>query len=701
MSEPRAPRILLIGHGRFGREHHIVWQRLAEQGVADLAGIVVATEASRAALAGTTKLPVYCGLDGIAFDDIDAVDIVTPSATHFELVQRLLPLAHVLVEKPLAGTAAQADALALLASRAANILAVGHIYRFHPLIMALREHVATTPERPRAIFGSMLNPASEAPAGADPSMELLHYFDAIDLLFGKTPVFCSAVRRDLVHSVSLRYPFADDGRTTNVVLRLGWEGTRRQRVLDLIYRDFSMRADFADQMITIDHGDSMHRIILPHGHAALEGELHNFVAAVQGRAKAATDAATAARIVHIASRAQPRPLGRTPRVAVIGGGVFGATCAAELGDFCDVTLFERHDRLLAEASTLNQWRYHHGFHYPRSLEMINEIKECRHAFEEIYGAAITTGVDSYYAPSKAARIITGERYLHVCTSMGLAFTRSSPPDNVLDPDQVSLCLRTDEGVFNANGLSKVMLGRLSNRPGITVALGHAVADGELLPDGRKRLIIQQGATRHDEAFDYVVNATYTNRNMLARLFGFPQEPLRFDLMELLLLELDLPMMSVTVLDGPFTSLVSTGTKNIFTLSHIQHSLLASVTPADGIPPHWTERQSNRENLIAAASRYMPILRDARHLGSRYGTRTVNPQVQDVDGRPTVVVDHGFGCWSVLGGKINTSVFNARQIASQIASQEQIDRPGAQMPLTRVTDEGELWRDRSPMGARRR
>ena len=35
--------------------------------------------------------------------------------------------------------------------------------------------------------------------------------------------------------------------------------------------------------------------------------------------------------------------------AVIGGGIFGATCAAELGEFCDVTLIERHDELLGEA----------------------------------------------------------------------------------------------------------------------------------------------------------------------------------------------------------------------------------------------------------------------------------------------------------------------------------------------------------------
>ena len=136
-------------------------------------------------------------------------------------------------------------------------------------------------------------------------------------------------------------------------------------------------------------------------------------------------------------------------MAVIGGGIFGATCAAELGDFCDVTLIERHGEFLSEASTLNQWRYHHGFHYPRSIEMIHEIQECRHDFEAVYGEAIISGLASYYATASSARIITRERFLHICTNMGLPFAAELPPDGVLDLSQINLCLRTGEGVFDA------------------------------------------------------------------------------------------------------------------------------------------------------------------------------------------------------------------------------------------------------------
>ena len=245
-----------------------------------------------------------------------------PVATHFDLVSRLLPRASVLVEKPLAATAEDADALVRLAGTTANILAVGHIYRFRPIVTALSQLVAETRERPQVIFGALLNPADEAPPDAEPSLEMLHLFDVIDMLFGVTPIVCSAVQQGHVATVSLRYPEAPGTGSTNAVLRLGWEGRRKQRTLELVYRDRSLQADLIDQTITIDRGSSMRRIILPHGHTALEAELRGFVAAVHRGAHPDVSAATGARIVGIArqahrARCRASPVSRSSAAAFL------------------------------------------------------------------------------------------------------------------------------------------------------------------------------------------------------------------------------------------------------------------------------------------------------------------------------------------------------------------------------------------------
>jgi predicted dehydrogenase len=75
----------------------------------------------------------------------DAVSIVTPTTTHFELAKALLQQGrHVLVEKPMTDKAAQAAELVQLAQQQKCVLQVGHVERFNPVFKYL-ETVATDP----------------------------------------------------------------------------------------------------------------------------------------------------------------------------------------------------------------------------------------------------------------------------------------------------------------------------------------------------------------------------------------------------------------------------------------------------------------------------------------------------------------------------------------------------------------------------
>ena len=77
-----------------------------------------------------------------ALDDpaVKAVVISTPTITHYDLTRRALQKGkHVLCEKPLAGTSAEAEELGALALAAGKILMVGHVFLFNPGIRKLRE----------------------------------------------------------------------------------------------------------------------------------------------------------------------------------------------------------------------------------------------------------------------------------------------------------------------------------------------------------------------------------------------------------------------------------------------------------------------------------------------------------------------------------------------------------------------------------
>ncbi len=659
----RAARILLVGLGRFGRQHLDVWRSLELQGHARIAGAVVASEESRGSLSRIYDIPISAGLKPALFGNVDAVDIVAPTSAHFDLTMECLRYTNVLVEKPLAATRAEAQALRDASERTGRLLRVNHVYRFHPVVQELKTRMENEPGLPRLISGVFVNPVEPGVERLCPNLEMLHYFDIIDFLFARRPTASFTEKVGCVNHVSLRYAGG-----INASIEIGWRGIERIRTLEIAYAEKKFTCDFLSNLLEIRERDKLDRLLFPGREGPLAAALKSFAGALNGGDtlhNALADARTGARIFDVATFAAPRTMRERPRVAVLGGGIFGASCAIELAGDCDVTLIERHAELLTEASYLNQWRHHSGFHYPRSLQTVQEIQTAREDFDSVYDGAIAQDVPSFYCISVHGREITRERYLAFCSENRLVFTLDTPPPGLLDQSQIALCIKTDEAVFSYHKLRELVKMQLSRNRNIRIEMDTEVTQAKIVRDGSKVLTLRSGTRERRERYDYVVNATYSNNNLLAKWFRFPVRPLRFDLCEMLVLELPLPKVAVTILDGPFTSLVSTGEEGTFILSQMHESILKSRVPRDGLPPAWGPPESNRERMIQQAARYLPIVREAKILESRFSTRAVAAFSQDFDGRPTTVTGHGFGCWSVLGGKIATCVTNAREIAAGI------------------------------------
>jgi len=74
--------------------------------------------------------------------DVDAVVIATPIRTHYELARRALEQGkHVLVEKPLTASSAEAEELVTLADSVGRVLMVGHTFMYNPAVETLRRLV--------------------------------------------------------------------------------------------------------------------------------------------------------------------------------------------------------------------------------------------------------------------------------------------------------------------------------------------------------------------------------------------------------------------------------------------------------------------------------------------------------------------------------------------------------------------------------
>ena len=78
-------------------------------------------------------------------------------------------------------------------------------------------------------------------------------------------------------------------------------------------------------------------------------------------------------------------------IAIIGSGFFGASCAIKLAKKHKVDIFEKKKYILCGASRANQFRFHLGYHYPRSKKTMLEIKKNFGLFKKlhmIYGTQI-------------------------------------------------------------------------------------------------------------------------------------------------------------------------------------------------------------------------------------------------------------------------------------------------------------------------
>ncbi|MCS6947226.1 MAG: Gfo/Idh/MocA family oxidoreductase, partial [Steroidobacteraceae bacterium] len=126
-------RAAVIGVGYLGRFHA---QKYAAHADCELVAVVDPRAEAREAVARE------CATQALAephelYGRVDAVSIVTPTPSHFELAAAFLRHgAHVLVEKPITETVAQADELIALARANDRILQVGHLERFNPAVIA-------------------------------------------------------------------------------------------------------------------------------------------------------------------------------------------------------------------------------------------------------------------------------------------------------------------------------------------------------------------------------------------------------------------------------------------------------------------------------------------------------------------------------------------------------------------------------------
>lgn len=200
MSAARALRVGVVGLGAWGREHVRAWRGLFGAELVAVCDTAAELAAAVAAEYGVPHAFTRPGEMAKAPLELDAVSVVTHEASHAEVASPFLQAGiPVLVEKPVALSLDEAEALVSEAERAGTTLMPGHLLRFDARLCALHERVlAGELGTLRSISARRLAPRSRHAkvSRSHPAVSTtIHDLDLLRWFFGEEPATVQAWAR--------------------------------------------------------------------------------------------------------------------------------------------------------------------------------------------------------------------------------------------------------------------------------------------------------------------------------------------------------------------------------------------------------------------------------------------------------------------------------------------------------------------------
>ena len=338
------------------------------------------------------------------------------------------------------------------------------------------------------------------------------------------------------------------------------------------------------------------------------------------------------------------------KLAVIGSGFFGITLGLVLSKKHEVDIYEKENSILNGASSSNQFRFHLGYHYPRSQKTMHEINKSKDLFISYFGKKIFGKTFNYYLVANTSKT-SYKKYEQFLIKNNLYYISKNLFSNNKFIEKTIL---TKEKILNIFNFKKIVIDKIK-KSNINL---------KLKTEFNKKNI---------EEYDKVIIATYSNNNLLLRKLGIKKlSDYKFQLVEKILVKLpkQYSKKSFIVIDGNYVCVDPyLGTK-YHLLSDVKLSKLETTIGKFPTFKNKNKKYLNKgiiknikisrfNKFINRSSSYLPFLREAKYVGSMYVVRTIKKNKEKTDERTSSVNFHSNKILSVLSGKWNNCVFLAK------------------------------------------
>jgi len=356
---------------------------------------------------------------------------------------------------------------------------------------------------------------------------------------------------------------------------------------------------------------------------------------------------------------------------ILGAGLYGLYAAQKCGAAGQrVLVLERDTAPFMRATYINQARVHMGYHYPRSYS--TAIKSA-HYFERFcsdYAFCLYSRFDQVYATSAHFSWTDAAAFRRFCRAAQIRCDDVSP-EKYFHPGLCDGAFLTTEYTYDAQVLKKWFLGELAKLPNVEIRCARKPEKIEAVGDVWR---IKAGDITAESPF--LLNATYAGVNDVHRMLGLPPFQIKYEKCEIILCTVNdrLKGTGITVMDGPFFSLMPFGQTGLHSLTSV--TFTPHETSYDAVATFPCQQQcgglcapgdlyncnecpakpqSAWPTMSQLARKYLKEEYGFSYHSSLYSMKPILKASEIDDSRPTVVREmcRQPRLVSVLSGKINT------------------------------------------------
>jgi len=357
---------------------------------------------------------------------------------------------------------------------------------------------------------------------------------------------------------------------------------------------------------------------------------------------------------------------------IIGAGFYGLYAALFSGNQGYKTILLECDEMpFSRASYINQARVHMGYHYPRSLSTAKKSRNYFNRFVEDYGFCINSAFEKVYATSGLLGWTNAEQFMKFCSAAAIPYERLHT-DKYFKPDMCDGAFLTTEYAYDAMLLRDYLLNQIYKNKNINLR-----CKANIISIDRKGSVYTVNlADNSTYTSDFVLNTTYAGVNQIHAMLNFEPFRIKYELCEIILCRVNkaLDNMGITVMDGPFFSIMpfgKTGLHSLTSVTFTPHVTNYSSTPeftcqsmsggscsprrlgnCNACPAHPASAWPYMSRL---AKKYLRDDLEFIYDSSLFSVKPILMTSEIDDSRPTVIRQYSNNPTfiSVLSGKINT------------------------------------------------